>query len=125
MTDKTPLKLITLYRDMAELTLKECRLVCRRPYSCCSPEYCDFTMQIAKERGVELKPTGHKKLPLMGESGCIAPPHLRPMCTNHTCEMNGMGVKKDDPGGVWTKQYFDLRSKIEEAEFEFMETDTK
>ena len=119
MTDRTPPKLIKLYQEMADFTLPECKQ-CIRPYSCCSPEYCDFTMDFAARRGVKLEPTGHERLPLMGKSGCIAPPHLRPMCTVHTCDIHSMGYKKNDfPAGSWTEKYYDLRSKIEEAELEF------
>lgn len=116
MADSTPPKLIKLYQELADLTLPECRLVCKKPYSCCSSEYCEFSMHLAKQRGVTLEPTGHARLPLMGPTGCIAPPHLRPMCTAHTCEMAGLGYKKGDTEGKWSIRYFDLRSLIGQAE---------
>jgi hypothetical protein len=113
--DKTPQKLIQLYKQMAELTLPECKR-CNIPLSCCSAEYCEFTIEFAKERGVELKPTGHERLPLMAPGGCTAPPHLRPMCTFHTCDMNSYGTNKKDKTGQWVIRYFDLRAEIEEEE---------
>ena len=32
----------------------------------------------------------------MGPRGCIATPHLRPLCTFHTCAVNAWGGKSDD-----------------------------
>lgn len=108
-------QLVVLYQEMATLTLPECRDSCRVPYSCCSPEYCHIAAQIAKEEwDTELTPTGHPKLPFMGETGCIVPPHMRPMCTNHTCAVNGLGFKPGDM--AWTKKYFQIREQIERIE---------
>lgn len=109
-------KLKKLYKEMAELTLPECKK-CRVPLSCCSPEYCRMAMDHAKEVwGVKLTPTGHPKLPLMGAEGCVAEPHLRPNCTMHTCDINSLGCKKGDLD--WTERYFALREEIENLEFE-------
>lgn len=113
-------KLIALYQQMYEMTEPECRLSCRCPQSCCSPEYCEITIEYAKERwGVDLTRGTHPKLPLMGEIGCLAAPHLRPICTLHTCDINSLGFKKGvgKEAGNWTKRYFKLRSKIEELEW--------
>jgi hypothetical protein len=121
VADSTPLKLITLYKDMAELTLQECKTSCRAPLSCCSPEYCEFTIDFALRRGVTLTPTGHQRLPLMGPTGCVAPPHLRPMCTFHTCDVNSTGYKKNDLTGQWDRKYYDLRAEIEQGESELMD----
>lgn len=52
------------------------------------------------------------------ERGCIAPPHLRPLCTLHTCDMSGLGFKRDDPLGEWTDKYFELRNEIDEFEIQ-------
>jgi hypothetical protein len=112
-------KLIALYAEMAKLTLPECH-GCRLPLSCCKPEYCDETMQWARERwGVELQPTNHPKLPLMGPAGCIAAPHLRPICTVYTCDVGSFGCKKNN--SAWTEQYWRLREELNdlEAELEF------
>ena len=109
-------KLIRLYQEMYELTEPECRLSCRCPQSCCSPEYCLEAIRYAQEHwGTTLTPTEHHRLPLMGAQGCIAAPHLRPMCTLHTCDIGGLGFKKGD--FKWTKRYFALRRKINAAEF--------
>lgn len=108
---------------MADLTLSECKS-CQHPYSCCSPEYCEFSIGFAHDRGVELQRTGHPRLPMMGPAGCVVPPHLRPMCTMHTCDVNAVGFKK--PGNnpieaeAWTKAYFDMRSEIEIEELKLM-----
>ena len=68
-------KLIDLFQQMYELTEPECRLTCRCPQSCCSPEYCDMADDFAKENGTTITPTGHR-LKFMGPKGCIVPPHF-------------------------------------------------
>lgn len=117
MVDKVPKKLVDLYQQMYELTKPECD-ACRLPHSCCSPEYCHLAMKRAADFGISLTPTGHDKLPLMGAAGCVAPPHLRPLCTLHTCDMSGLGFKRDDPLGKWNDDYFKLRDEINEIEYE-------
>lgn len=108
---KTPgnreaLKTKKLYQQMSDLTQPLCASKCNVPQQCCSPEYCEMTIQHAKEKwGVELQPTGHPRLPLMGPSGCTAEPHLRPICTIHVCERHFLSTSF----GV---KYFKLRDKI-------------
>jgi hypothetical protein len=50
----------------------------------------------------------------MGPTGCTAAPHLRPLCTYHTCKINSLGCDPADP--EWTTTYFDVRDRIEEIE---------
>lgn len=108
--------LIVLYQQMADLTLSECKK-CKCPLSCCSSEYCGMAIERARGKyGVELQSTNHPTLPLMGENGCTASPHFRPLCTLHTCEINAFGFKRGDK--TWTNEYFGLREQIEELEFE-------
>lgn len=115
-------KLISLYKEMYDLTLPECKS-CRVPLSCCSPEYCEMAKGIAKNVwGVELQSTDHPKLPFMSPTGCIVPPHLRPNCTMHTCDINSLGFKKNNP--VWTDRYFALREQIEQLEWKLYEEST-
>ena len=110
-------ELKVLYAQMSEHTLPECQSTCRAPMACCSPEYCDEAIRWAKRRwGVKLEPTSHPRLPLMGESGCIAAPHLRPTSSVHTCQVNSFGFKPGDP--EWTDRYFELRDAIDEKEYE-------
>ncbi|HUS98154.1 MAG TPA: hypothetical protein VMX97_15615 [Hyphomicrobiaceae bacterium] len=112
--------LIALYVEMAQLTAPECATVCRVPFSCCSPEYCEASIDWAKKRwGIDLPRVNGKNqrgevLPLLGGKGCTAAPHLRPTCTVHTCDINGLGCKKGDP--AWTAKYFKLREQIEQIE---------
>lgn len=106
--------LIELYRKMAALTLPVCG-TCKNPYNCCHPAICLTVIAWAKEKwGVELAPTGHGRLPLMGPSGCIAPPHLRPVCAVHCCPMTEHGEMPDDPD--WTREYAELLAEIREIE---------
>jgi len=109
--------LIQLYQQMADLTAPECKNTCRVPHSCCSPEYCDLAIHIAKKNyDLDLPKTDHPKLPLMGPTGCTAPPHTRPLCALHTCDISNLGFKREDID--WTLTYFDLREKIVALEYE-------
>lgn len=103
-------------RDVADLTALECATVCKIPHACCSQEYCNAARRFAMQRGVEYEETGHATLPFMGPDGCVVAPHLRPLCTLHTCEINAFGFKRGDP--QWTDRYFDLRDEWNEALFE-------
>lgn len=106
-----------LYRQMADLTLPECRDTCRIPFYCCSPHACQVTRSWAKEKyGIELEETDHPILPFMGERGCTVAPYLRPLCTVHTCDINSFGYKPGDD--QWTDRYFALRDKIADLEYE-------
>ena len=115
---ETPIRsqLVDLYRQMAEMTAPECA-GCRSPHSCCEAEYCLGAEEHAKARwGVEPKRTDHPKLPFMGESRCTLEPHLRPICTVHTCDVASIGCKRGDP--EWTQKYFILREKIDVLEWD-------
>lgn len=114
-------KLINLYQEMYELTRPECEK-CRVPLSCCSGEYCAITLSYAEENWkISLPITDHPALPLMGPKGCTAAPHLRPICTVHTCDINCLGFKRDDIDDSWSDKYYDLRSDIELLEIELLE----
>lgn len=104
-------KLQKLYDEMYHHTQPECAKNCRVPFSCCSLVYCEAAKAYALEKGIELKETGHPKLLFMSAAGCIVPPWLRPMCTMHTCAINGLGFKPNDE--KWTNKYFELREQIE------------
>lgn len=109
-------ELIGLYRRMSEITAPECANSCRVPLSCCDLMYCEMTAEFARERyGVVLIPTGHPKLLFMGSDGCVVAPHLRPLCTLHTCAVNSFGCKPGDER--WTAEYFQLRDEIEVLEW--------
>jgi hypothetical protein len=104
-----------LYAELAAATAPECAGACERPRSCCAETYCNFTMEFAEANwGLVLVPTGHRRLPLMGPEGCTAAPHLRPMCTAHTCAVSQFGGKPGD--GDWTERYFALLAAIAEIE---------
>lgn len=96
-----------LWKEMALLTRPKCD-TCVVPRSCCSPEYCEFAIAHAKKAWNEdLTRTQHPTLPLMGPDGCVAPPHVRPLCTLHVCE----GTFWKAPM-AWKKQYIKLREKL-------------
>lgn len=103
-------KIKILYQEMADLTLQKCSKECRVPLSCCSQEYCEFTLEYAKEKwNIELKETGHPKLPLMGPNGCTAAPHLRPLCAVHVCEQHLCNSQ-------FNKKYFKLRDELNQID---------
>jgi hypothetical protein len=110
------------YKQMAVLTEPICRTECRAPMTCCSSEYCETALEYAQERwGETLVRTSHPTLPLMGTdpegraTGCIAPPHTRPMCTAHLCSINGLGFIPDP---AKDKLYWELRELIGLMELE-------
>lgn len=110
-----------LYQRIADHTKGECdgdNCGCNPPRSCCSPEYCEMTIEYAEERhGVRLERTAHERLPLMGPAGCTAEPYLRPACSLHACCINGIGFKmKGENPREWTERYFELREAIENEE---------
>jgi hypothetical protein len=69
-----------------------------------------------EEWGIDLTSlrTNHPKLPFMGDSGCVVPAHLRPLCTLHVCSINNIGIKATDM--EWTNKYFELRDQINDLE---------
>ncbi len=113
-------KIIRLYRDMADLTLEHCTRTCRNLGSCCAFEHCEFTIEYAREEyGVTLLRTKDLKVPLRAEDGsCTAAPHLRPLCTLHSCDISAVAVFKREP--ELTKRYYKLRGKIDSVEFKRM-----
>lgn len=106
-------KQIEQWQQMADLTMAKCRQKCHKIGMCCSPEYCEMAAEYAKEHGIALEPVGSPLLFLNNERQCIVPPHLRPLCTLHQCDINGFGFCPDDP--EWTEKYFDLRTILEEG----------
>lgn len=108
-------RLVTLYAALSAHTEPECSGKCERPFSCCAEKYCGFAMVFAKEQwNVKLVPTSNALLPFMGSRGCTVAPHLRPMCTAHTCEVCAHGGKRGDE--AWTSRYYELMDAISELE---------
>ena len=115
MEDDLRARLIALYAELAAHTEPECAAACARPFTCCEERYCALAIDFAREHwDVALQPTWHRTLPLMGPRGCTAAPHLRPICTAHTCETNEYGCKRGD--AAWTKRYDALRQAIGDIE---------
>lgn len=98
------------WEEMSKLTRPLCD-TCVIPRSCCSPEYCEMALEYAKEWEETLEPTGHPRLPLMGPNGCVAPPHLRPLCTLHVCEGTLWRSTM-----AWKKEYLKLRERLNQLE---------
>lgn len=102
-----------LWDRMYEMTNAGCKK-CRAPHSCCSPEYCEYADNYSQKQGITLQRTDHSTLPFMGSDGCIVPPHLRPTCTIHTCDIASLGFHKSNPD--WTDRYWELRYKLSDLE---------
>lgn len=101
-----------LWQEMADLTMERCRKKCHKLGLCCEKSYCDLAKSFAGEHGVKLKATGNA-VPFLDKDGkCIVPPHLRPLCTLHQCDINGLGLARDDK--EWTERYFALRDRLEQ-----------
>jgi len=116
--EQVRVKLCILYGKMYQLTNPECGQ-CRVPYSCCSAEYCHMARDHAKDMWGEDLPEIGKfpysgKVPYLVSDRCIVPPHLRPLCTLHTCDVGSLGCKWGDL--EWTQKYWALRTKIETLE---------
>lgn len=108
-------RLIALYTELAAHTEGECSGVCARPRSCCEERYCLIAIDFAKSHWqVDLRETWHPALPLMGDDGCTAAAHLRPICTAHTCEICAHGEKRGD--AAWTARYRDIMQAIGDIE---------
>jgi hypothetical protein len=110
-----------LYVEMYKLTEPLCAGTssvgsCNLPRSCCSPEYCDLAQEWALERwGVQLQVVNKGPIKFMGRNGCTVAPHLRPLCTIHTCKIQAWSSSGDRD---WDKKYFDLREQIDHLEAE-------
>lgn len=112
MSKKLRNELVKLYQEMYELTNPKCA-TCRIPHSCCDRMYCEMARVMIAEEGANISTTNHPTLPYMGTTGCVVPPHLRPLCTLHECRINQFGFTMDD---AWNKKYFKLREKINDVE---------
>ena len=104
--------LITSFKEVADMTAPKCAS-CRAPFACCSKEQCEDTKNFAETYfDVVLEETGGK-LPFLGDKGCVVPPHFRPLCSVHVCEMHF-----SDPD--WTDKYMAAREKAEEALYDVL-----
>lgn len=108
------MSLETLYQELYELTRPHCDK-CRVPRSCCSAEYCRMAADYAESQGVRLIPIEGAAVPFLSESGCIVPPHLRPLCTRHACSMNSLGTLND---ATQDAKYFELCDRIDELHWQ-------
>ena len=106
------MSLETNAQKIAELTMKICERRCISLGSCCSTEYCAIAIEEAKEFGLELQ-IFEGRLPLLNPDTkqCTAPPHVRPLCTFHQCDISNVGFVKDSKED--TKKYFFLRQEFE------------
>ena len=112
-------ELVDVFQKLADHTKPKCAKCRPEPYSCCDAFYCEMTITFASETfGVTLVPTGHKTLPLMGQDGCTAAPHLRPQCAMHTCSISTLGF--DPADADWTEEYYSIRDDANVALFKHM-----
>lgn len=113
--------LVEAYKQMAEHTKEECNH-CKSlsPTRCCSIEYCNIAR--ADHNLAGKKPPEplnlHGVLYLDENFNCVIPPHMRPMCTLHHCDIASLGFLKRAGGEEWTKKYFELREQINELKFD-------
>jgi hypothetical protein len=100
-----------LWEKMASITMDKCRQKCHQLGSCCSSEYCDMAAEYAADQGVVLEETG-STLRFLKDGKCTVPPHFRPLCSLHQCDINSLGFSAGDP--AWTEVYFLLREQLDE-----------
>ena len=117
--DEIRKSLVQLYQVMYEHTKDRCD-GCRGPASCCHPSICESVIQEAWFKwGLMLQATGeHPWLPLMGCDGCSVAPHLRPLCTVHSCCIQSVGGDPSDP--LWTERYWELRNELSDLEWQLL-----
>ena len=106
--------LVEAYQKLADITFDHCKRTCKNLGSCCDVDYCNFAISRAEEFGVTLTP-GNGKFPLLIDGKCIAPPHLRPLCSAHSCDIAAFAEFRNEP--KLTEKYFDLRTLVDELEF--------
>jgi hypothetical protein len=97
-----------LWQQMADMTLARCLKVCKTGLgSCCSESCCEMALETMRNSGE--KPPKKAR----GEDGkCLVPPHHRPLCALHQCDICSLGFAADDLD--WTERYFALRAKLTE-----------
>jgi hypothetical protein len=118
MSDVLPI----LYQKIADLTTPsccngtaECAKFAGNKYRCCERKYCDLAARFAKEKyGIELQATGNPDLPFMGETGCVVPPHLRPICAMHVCSVSWAPKSHVEGSSEKLREYMELRKQIDE-----------
>ena len=101
-----------IFNELAKLTYDRCKSTCKIMGSCCSNEYCRIAEEYAKSKRVKLIPTGNGIKYLNDKGICVVPPHLRPFCTLHHCEIGAVGHFKGNKR--LTDRYFRLRESIKE-----------
>ncbi len=105
------LEMIQLYQRMYEITVVKCKRCSKGAGTCCNVYACKLVEKFAKaEYGVTLMRTGHPTLLFMGSEGCIVAPHMRPVCTVHTCKTVQYGCDFEDK--PWTADFYDLKKQI-------------
>ncbi len=85
-------------------------------HRCCDELYCAIAKDFALSEGVTLPQVRDTGLLFMSNKGCTVPPHLRPNCTLHDCQINSLGFDPKDP--EWTEKYFSLRESYTRASME-------
>jgi hypothetical protein len=110
--------LISLYRAVADLTRDHCGCDPAKPYRCCEPQYCAIAADHAQKYwGVDIastyiNPDPQPAIPFLGPSGCIVPPHLRPLCSLHACCIAWAPVAEFPGDPDRTREYWRLRDII-------------
>lgn len=118
--------------DLTRPKCEQCRTV--KPTRCCAQEHCMVTAMFMQDYAEhpalkdEIAPLlsrwdefNHlverigptKDLPFMDEGGCAVPPHLRPVCTQHHCDINALGFFKSDMPA--TETWFALYERMNET----------
>ena len=106
-------KMAALTSRICERGEDECSKFKDRPFRCCDRKYCEMAQEFAKAKGIDLQATGNPELPYMSDSGCIVPPHLRPICTIHVCTVSWAAKSHIEHSEEKTREYFRLRNELD------------
>jgi len=115
-------ELVSMYAELASITAKACaaRNGCLNDGKrgmCCEEEICLMVRSRAADWGVELDGDP----PYNSDGPCRVPPHLRPICSVHQCEIASIGVfrnlSEEDQ-----RRYWGLREETDLIEFEMSRT---
>lgn len=96
--------LIPLWQNMYQHTNNGCA-ECKSP--CCNIEYCEIAREYANSLDQHPDETNNELFYQADNGKCICPPHLRPMCTIHSCK-----VDKSEVDPEWLGEYWKMRDKL-------------
>ena len=106
-------------QDLADYTFGLCKQKCSpRLGFCCSPEYCEMTIEEAEKLGIKLN-KGTGDIPLLVDGSCQAPAWLRPLCTVHLCDWRQIRLTEaeEDTYMTYREAFSIVLSRVDPGDF--------